>query len=191
MVPTSRMVRIANQALAVWKLCLSFRKRDWELADYPIAFRRQDPDPDSDYTAPRFKLPRHVGSIINWQLSGSGDSQERALESLRGTFDAVKLARLEEGRQLPRPGTQAPIEFASQLRVNAHRELADDFIDKVLELEGAWISDESSLWDFHTDETNDILCSRIKEVYGVDVSDIQSAILSDILERIAAEQRSA
>jgi hypothetical protein len=185
------MVRIANQARALWKLCLSFRKHDWELADYPIAFRTQEPDPASDYTAPRFKLPRHVASIVNWHLSGNGDSREEALESLRGTFDAVKLKRQQEGRQLPRPGTHVPIEFASHERVNAHPELADDFIHKVLELDEVWISDESSLWDFHTDETNDILCSRIKEIYGVEVSDIQSARLSEILERIAAEQKSA
>ena len=41
-----------------------------------------------------------------------------------------------------------------QERVNAHRDLADHFIQRVLGLEDAWISDESSLWDFHTDETN-------------------------------------
>lgn len=58
---------------------------------------------------------------------------------------------------------------------------------RVLELKWAWISDESSLWDFHQDETNDSLISRIREVYDVDVSDIKSARLSEILERIATK----
>jgi hypothetical protein len=61
----------------------------------------------------------------------------------------------------------------------------------VLGLDWAWISDESSLWDFHHDETNDALISKIDEVYGVDVSDIQSARLTEILERIATRQKFA
>jgi len=73
----------------------------------------------------------------------------------------------------------------------AHPELAEDFIHRVLNLDWAWISDESSLWDFHHDETNNILIPRIKEVDGIYVSDIQSAKVSEILERIAAVQDSA
>ncbi len=191
MAPMSWTVRIANQALALWKLCLSFRKRDWELSDYPVIFRTHEPDPDSVFTAPRFKFYCNVAWIVNWHLAGSGNSPEEALHSLRVTFDAVKLRWREEGRKLPRPGMRIPIELASQERVNAHPELADDFIQKVLGLEAAWISDESSLWDFHADETNDPMYSRVKEIYGVDVTDVQSAKLCDILERIAAEQKSA
>ena len=52
-------------------------------------------------------------------------------------------------------------------------------------MEWAWISDESRLWDFHSEETNDALYAKIEEVYGVNVSDIESAKLSEILERIA------
>jgi len=59
----------------------------------------------------------------------------------------------------------------------------------VLNLEWAWISDESSLWDFHGDENNEALVARIKEIYGVDVSDIQAAKLSEILERIATQRQ--
>ena len=58
-------------------------------------------------------------------------------------------------------------------------------------LDWAWISDESSLWDFHTDDTNEKLWAKILEVYGVDVSDIESARLSEILNRIAATGWSA
>jgi hypothetical protein len=99
------------------------------------------------------------------------------------------LEKKEASEPLPRPGTRVPIKFASQERVKAQAELAKDFTQRVLELEWAWISDGSSLWDFHTNESNDALYAKIKEIYGVDVSDIQSARLSEILERIAAEQR--
>jgi len=191
MASISWTVSVANQALALWKLCLSFRKRDWDLADYPIAFRTQEPDPDSDYNSPRFKFHRWIAFIVNWHLSGTGDSPDEAMRSLRSAFEAVKLKRQVEGRPLPRPGTRVPIEFASQERVKAQAELAKDFTHRVLELEWAWISDGSSLWDFHTDETNDAFHAKIKEVYAVDVSDIQSAKVCEILERIAAERNSA
>ena len=73
----------------------------------------------------------------------------------------------------------------------AHPELAEDFVRRVLGLDWAWISDESSLWDFHTSETNELLCTKIMQVYGVDVSDIESGKLSEILDRIAATRASA
>lgn len=79
------------------------------------------------------------------------------------------------------------LEFARRERVSARPELAEDFTRRVLNLDWAFISDESSLWDFHEDLTNEALTARIKEIYGVDVSDIESAKLPDILERIAKE----
>jgi hypothetical protein len=185
-VPT-RVLRITNRIRALWKWCLSFWKRDWELSDYPVYLRVQTPDPDSDLRSPRFKLHRYVLSIVNWNLSGSGDTEEEALQDLKIKFSAAK----EKGEPLPRPGVQVPIKFASQERVKAQTALADDFIDRVLGLEWAWISDESSLWDFHADENNDVYYEKIKETYGVDVSDIESAKLSEILERIATHQKPA
>ena len=77
------------------------------------------------------------------------------------------------------------IEFAPQDRVNSHPALLDDFIRQILEPEGAFISDESSLWDFEMDLNIDELFTRIKRVYGVDVSDIESANIATILDRIA------
>jgi hypothetical protein len=88
----------------------------------------------------------------------------------------------------PPEETPRSIEFAPQDRVDAHPVLLDDFIHRVLELEGAFISDESSLWDFHMDMNNDELLARIKRVYSIDVSDIESGNIADILERIAAKR---
>jgi hypothetical protein len=44
----------------------------------------------------------------------------------------------------------------------------------VLNLDWAWISDESSLWDFHASDDNRALIVRISEVYAVNVSNIES-----------------
>jgi hypothetical protein len=78
-----------------------------------------------------------------------------------------------------------PLEFATRRRVSAHPELAEDFTPRVLNLDWVFISDESTLWDFHEAGTNASLITRIKEVYKVDVSEIESASLPEILERIA------
>jgi len=90
-----------------------------------------------------------------------------------------------------RPGVNAAIELAAQELVFVNRELSEDFTRRVLNLDWAWISDESSLWDFHTDETNEQMLEKVLEVYGVDVSDIESARLSEIFNRIAATGWSA
>jgi hypothetical protein len=179
--------RVKNQLRAVWKLFLSVRTRDWKLDDYPVVIREQEADPAYDGT--RLKQYRYVASIVKWGLVGLGDSEEESLQKLESSFAAAKAERARTRRPPPRPGTRVPIEFASQERVSAHPELAEDFIRRVLELECAWISDESSLWDFHHDETNDILLAKVMEVYGLDVSDIESARLSEILERIASVQK--
>jgi hypothetical protein len=187
----TRFSRIADWLRALWKWILSFRLDSWKLEDYPIVVRQQRPDPDSAYdNNPRFKSHRFVASIVNWDLSGSGDSREEALSELRTTFTArgVKLAK--DARPLPRPGTRVPVEFASQQQVNAHPDLKEDFVRRVLGLDWAWISDESSLWDFHTEATNDAPLSKIREVYGVDVDDIKSAKICEILDRIAESRQS-
>jgi len=182
-------VRVRNQLRAAWKFFLSLRKRDWEWDDYPVVIRGQDIDPN--YTGTRLKQHRYAVSIVNWGLTGTGDTRREALRALEKNFATAKAERAKRGKPLPRPGTKVPIEFASQEKVRAHPELADDFIHRILNLDWAWISDESSLWDFHHDETNETLIAKIKEVYGVDVSDIQAARLSEIFERIAAVQKSA
>ncbi len=73
--------------------------------------------------------------------------------------------------------------------VSSDDAFSEEFIQKVLDLEWAWISDGSSLWDFHTEETNDLLYVRIREVYGVDVSDIKSGKLREIFERIKLQSK--
>jgi len=178
----------AEQHLRAWCKCfLSIFTRDWDLSDYPITVRRHETDPD--YVGTRLKQHRYSAQIVNWWVvSGNGDTEEEALKDLEKRFSATKAERAKSGKKLPRPGTHVEIEFASRERVDAHPELAEDFVRRVLNLDWAWISDESSLWDFHSSDDNQALIAKINEAYGVDVSDIESAKLWQILDRIAARR---
>lgn len=179
------MTKAKENILAWWKWLLSFFTRDWNLSDYPISVREYEIDPG--HIGTRLKQHRYSARIVNWWVvTGLGDTKEEALHDLQKQFSTITAERAKTGKKLPRPGTHVGIEFASTQRVDAHPELAEDFIRRVLNLEWAWISDESALWDFHTSDDNSALIARIKEVYGVDVSDIGSGNLSKILDRIAA-----
>jgi hypothetical protein len=48
------------------------------------------------------------------------------------------------------------------------------------------IPDESSLRDFHSEETNNALCAKIRNICGVYLSDIQSAKLTETFDRISS-----
>jgi len=113
-------------------------------------------------------------------MSGNANSRLEALEELRKNFDRHKATK----PNLPRPGTKVPIEFAASERVGKHSELAKDFVKRILDVEWAWISDESSLSNFHGDETDESLTDKIRRIYGVDVLDISSGNLADIFDRI-------
>jgi hypothetical protein len=113
-------------------------------------------------------------------MSGAGDSREAALADAKQKF----AARLTSGEKMWRPGTGPKLEFASNEAASRYPELRDDFVHNVLGLEWAWISDESSLWDFHSDEDNSDIYQKIGEIYGVDVSHIAGANLAQIFAEI-------
>jgi hypothetical protein len=86
------------------------------------------------------------------------------------------------------------VTFASTEKISRYDYLLDDFIEKVLGLEWAWVSDISSLRDFtsrteYDEEEDQKKCAqfvwRIRKEYGVDVSDIEDGNLVRILERIS------
>jgi hypothetical protein len=88
---------------------------------------------------PEGRLPKHryVAQIVNWTVAGSGDTPEQARLALATNFKEVKLKRLSAGKNLPRPGTDLPVEFASQERVSGNPKLAEDFVRLVLDLDWA------------------------------------------------------
>jgi hypothetical protein len=179
-----RLDAIKWRIAASWKFVLSFRKRSWGLRDYPISVIAQRTDLD---LGPRFKRPHaYLARVVNWwSVVGSGDTPQEAMRALTMQFETITAEWQLKGKPMPRPGTSVPVEWAPRTRVGTHPELADDFIRRILGLDWAWISDESSLWDFHTDETNGALYDKIKDVYGVDASGIESGNLGEILDLIA------
>jgi predicted RNase H-like HicB family nuclease len=171
-----RVRQIADGMRMAWKRALSYFRRSWKFSDYPIRVRVQsDVLPDARYWA----------RVLGWNLDGLGSTRDDAMRALEQVFETRKAALTEKGKPLPRPGRRAPVRFAPQERVLAHGDLAEDFIQRVLGLEWAWISDESSLGDFHNEQTNATLCAQIRAAYGVDASDIESGNIADILDRIA------
>jgi hypothetical protein len=181
-----KSIRIKEQVVAAWKRLLSFRKQTWELRDYPIVVRCQNATSDLADTPTRFEPYKYVARIVTWPLAGGGETPEDAMRELGVNFEKAATGKRHKGMPLPRPGTAVPVEFAQQEQVNSHGELVNDVVRRVLGLDWAWISDESSLWDFHTNDTNDDLHAKISEVYGVDTSDIESGNLAEIVDRISA-----
>jgi len=162
---------------ATWKLCLSFTKRDWDLADYPTVIRKQVLHPGASDS--RRTPPPYSARIVNWWvMTGLGNTPEEATQDLAAQFARMKESRKQDGKPMPRPGAKVPIEFAPSNRVDANPELTEDFIRRVLGLDWAFVSDESRLWDFHTGETNEVLIAKIKDLYGVEVSDIEGPATS-------------
>ena len=170
------------------KYLLSFVKSEWELGDYPIRvrYRRVPPyDPDD-----RLIILPWTAQVTNWAvMSGHGQTREEALADLRGRF----LQRKLQGLRFPRPGRGLPVEFAPAHRVSEHPDLARNFFFRILELnyDECFISDGSSLWDFHVGESNDALNEKVLLTYGVDISDIETGNLADIFARLVSRGISA
>jgi hypothetical protein len=167
-----------------WKHCLSFLKKDWQLRDYPLHLRRQSDvpaDPDS-----RFKIYPWLAQIDGWNvIGGTGNTRDEALADLSAKFEKEKSERVSKGEPLPRPGTDVPVQFASSSRIDVRAALLDDFIHRVLELEWALVTDQTQLWHFSLGQSNDVYIDRIRDLYGVDCSDLADAPIADILDRIA------
>jgi hypothetical protein len=172
------------QIRGAWKRFTSVFKREWTLGDYPVRVQHQEPD--GREAGSRLKRIPWYASVWNWSaMSGSGDTKEEALSRLRERFAEF----VATGEPLPRPGVAVPLKFAARGRTIYHEQLAKDFTERVLNLDWAWISDQSSLWDFHGEPTNDRLIAKVREVYGVDVSDLADARLVDIFDRIQSSSR--
>jgi hypothetical protein len=173
---------LSRQTRARIAWLLSFLKRKWTLADYPVDYIDQGDfaispskrHPHSCWRADLLGLPH---------LSGLGDTREQALGDAQQKF-ATYLA---SGAELRRPGSKPKVIFATDLEVSRFPDLRDHFIIHVLDLEWAFLSDESTLWDFHGELDNAALYHRIGVVYGVDVSHIPNANIAAILAGIMKE----
>ena len=83
------------------------------------------------------------------------------------------------------------IEIAPSFEIEQSQDFVDEFLKKIFCIDGALVTDESSLYDFdfqiedlkvvhYTQQAID----KIKRVYDVDVSDVEDLNLSKILQRI-------
>lgn len=166
------------------KYWLSFLKKDWQLRDYPIRVREFATHPD--LPGGRWHVPRYEAVIEGWHLTGHGETKAEARAQLAEAFARAK-ARPEP---LPRPGVVVPFDFASTERIDAHGALVDDFLERVFGIKAAWVSDLSGLWEFCIGEPEQVYLDKIREIYGVDCSDLVQARLVDILDRVAARRNS-
>ena len=80
------------------------------------------------------------------------------------------------------------IEFAPTTGVDMFLKISDEFMKKIFDLApGEYlISDESSLYDFTGLDELDLtdIQKKIRDVYDLDISDIESGNLLDIFKRI-------
>jgi hypothetical protein len=157
----------------------SFLKRDWTIESYPLRARHFD---QSGYTgSERLRPVEWSVRVLRWTgMQGHGATREAASVNLQENFVRFRL----RGEPLPRPGSYKPIEFASAEKLEGYREIEEDFVRHILDVEWAFLSDESSLWDFSGDDTLAELYGRISNRYGVDVSGIEGANLVAIFDRI-------
>lgn len=169
----------------ILKWALSFLKEDWAITDYPVRIREQQ-----GLESPRtgLQVPRYVAQIENWwQVSGVGETRAQALSDLANSLAAVK----ERHRQLPRPGTGLPIEFAPMDEIERYWGVVSRIVSEVLEYdpEDIFITDGSSLWDFaFTEDAMEGFHSKIRKVFGVDVSHIESGNIVEVAQYIFEQQ---
>ena len=129
---STQPVRFKNQIVALWKRFLSIRKKDWELIDYPVVIREHEFD--AHFSSARFKQHRYVAYIVNWAVTGGGETPEDALRNLQINFQTIRDRRRLEGKPMIRPEVNGPLEFATQELISANPELNEDFIRRVLNL---------------------------------------------------------
>ena len=164
----------------------SFSKTEWTLEDYPIRFREQNiPQKPGGRLIP---IP-WIAQIINWwQIGGHGDTKEEALENLKRSFENYRSTH----EKLPRPGTGAPLEFASTAIIEQHEDLARDFLKRIFgyDYDGCIITDESSIYELIiSDEEEEKCLAAIKEQYNIDASQIEGGRIADILVAINETRR--
>jgi len=181
-VPSHLTRRVSNGVRMAWKRALSYRKCEWTFEDYPGVVRKQSfdgvPD-DMDHES------RYWARILGWLVDETAPTRTEALTKLRSRYEMRRQLRIEKGESIPRPGAKVAVQFASRGRINAHEDLANDLVHRVLQLDWALITDESSLWDFASGRSIKELQNRILLIYQEAVYDIENGNLAVILERIA------
>src|SRR3989344_849001 len=165
---------VRDQFNAVIKCALSFTKRDWDFEDYPIRTWKII-DPHNDH------LPYAAG-LTNWQaMITQGESPEKAMIPLKTHFEDAK----KKGWTIRRPGTfhRLKVVFESGDNILRNEDLGYEFLDRIFGIKYVFFSDVTKLIDFESVESKEQTIGKIKESYGVDVTDIFDEPLWKILDR--------
>ncbi|HTB85794.1 MAG TPA: hypothetical protein VK742_19275 [Candidatus Sulfotelmatobacter sp.] len=164
---------------AILAYTLSFTKHEWNFEDYPVRIRKQKGVENSNHV--------YSAQIIHWWVVGGlGPNKKAALEELKRNFVSVCSNR----KEMPRPGTSVPIEFASTRKTNEIPQyLISDFLEHILgfskqDQKLVFISDESSLWDFTSERDLHFYYKKISERYEINVSQCEGAKVCEILKLI-------
>lgn len=173
---------IARRARRAWYFVRSFFRHPWTLDDYPVDVRRQDPPDDAPTDRRERTWHEYLARIDGMVLVGLGDTPEAARAELAERFENYRSAH----EALPRPGTIAPIQFASTARLDAHGPLRDEFVERILHMVPAqvFVSDESGLSQFPDGAAE--YSRRIMLLYGIDVDELADDRFPTILDAIAA-----
>ncbi|HXD77035.1 MAG TPA: hypothetical protein VN616_04465 [Puia sp.] len=170
---------VYESILCLYKRLLSYRKTDWTAKDYPIRYKRSNV-PDSNEGAREW-----TAQVIKWWIMfGSGGTKIAALDDLHATIERYRQAN----QVLPRPGVDAPIQFASTDQINQLQEIAVDFFPSILgyDFHGIFVSDESSVFDFGLDEQE--LLALVNGKYGLQMTSLGDGNIVSILKRIKTEK---
>ncbi len=167
---------IPDQVKAGFARLLSYMKSDWTLKDYPVRYDQYSDDPDDPQ--------RWCARVINWWgLVGIGATKAEAHEDLCDSFAAA----MEEREALPRPGTDVPIEFASDDELRRYWGVTSRIVSEVLgfDPQGIFISDGTSLWDFADEQGVAEYQKQIEALFGQDITHIESGNLAEIARFIS------
>jgi len=155
-----------------WKWSASFLRRNWRLEHYPVRVRRNETAESSQ---------AWFAQILHWPGPvGIGPTPAAARLDLAAVLETIRRERAA----MPRPGSRVPVEFASSDRLDTDPELYEHFREHVLGFEWVLMTDGTALSDFGDEARVTALVARVKEVYGVDVSDISPPLVADIFDRI-------
>jgi hypothetical protein len=171
-------MKFSHRARAWLAYIRSFFKKNWQLCDYPIHYMPQT------HTGP--DTPERL-RVLPWRadiLAGISQAWETLekrhtpiLNQSSPPHEKIGPSCLDLVDRFPSRSHQ-PKEFPS-IPISAIT-----LSTKFWHTNGQFLSDESSLWDFHEETDNTALIRKIGVVYGVDVSHISSANIVEILEEI-------